>query len=145
MTATDPPDPATLMRDWMAIWQSEAAALRLDREMADAARRMTDLWAAGFAAAARATPSATQGATQDAPPAGTDHGTQDGDHIATAASPDLPPGRAGADAAPGAAPAGDASALRADIAALGRQLDRIERRLARLESRIGDAPPSAGD
>ncbi|WP_240162200.1 hypothetical protein [Gluconacetobacter azotocaptans] len=142
MTATDPPDPAALMRDWMAIWQSEAATLRMDREMADAARRMTDLWAAGFAAATRTTP----GATRDPAPAGTDYGTQDGEQIATAAGgPDAPPGRARADAAPGAAPAGDASALRDDIAALGRQLDRIERRLARLESRIGDTGPSAGD
>ena len=69
MTA-GPPDPAQLARDWITIWQSEAAALAADREMQEGLQRLADLWArvaaAGLAAfdgpAGRPGPAAPAGA-----------------------------------------------------------------------------------
>ena len=37
---------AEMLEDWITVWQSELAALVLDREMQEAALRMIDGWAA---------------------------------------------------------------------------------------------------
>src|SRR6185312_8865732 len=108
-TAPDPPDLRKLAQDWLTLWQSELAALAVDREAQETWHAVLSLWAA---ATAQAT--------------GVEH----------------PDRRAGAAAAPGAAPAAAAPDAR-DAA-----LDRLSRRVADLEARLaelerGDPGPAA--
>src|SRR3546814_10205114 len=43
---TQPPDPHDLARRFLDLWQDQVQAMATDREMADAVRRWTALWAA---------------------------------------------------------------------------------------------------
>jgi hypothetical protein len=109
-----PPDPQSLARDWITIWQSELAALATDREMHEAWLRLVGLWADAANAAARLLPGPAA-----VEPAG---------------------GRTGAVAAAGAAPAMAAPDPRdAAIERLAARVEELERRLAERDSRPGSA------
>lgn len=108
--------PDARIRDWMTIWQSEIAALGVDREVQEGWARLAGDWA-------RAAVQMSGGLD--------------------------PAGRAGTDAAPGAAAAADASGagtgiadelafLRGEVAGLRRRIEQLEARGRRAPRR---APP----
>jgi uncharacterized protein YceH (UPF0502 family) len=101
-----PPDPAQLLRDWIVIWQSEAAALAADREVGEFWQRQADQWA--HLAASWLPPSWAH--------------AHDGS--AGRAGPAAPAGAAAADAASG------------DRERDGRELARLRERVAELEARL---------
>ncbi|WP_342628320.1 hypothetical protein AAC691_20835 [Nguyenibacter vanlangensis] len=145
----NPPDPAALMRDWMAIWQSEGAALRMDREWAETMQRVARFWTEHAAPAPTPAPASTSaGAEKEAAgDAAAGEGARDRDAGSwTGGWPPFPAFASGADAAPWAAPAGAAPAGGGELGAIRAQLDRIERRLDQLDARLagradgGDAP-----
>lgn len=105
---------ARLLEDWVTIWQSEMAALAVDREVQEATVRAADAWAAQARAAAGVWAPVLQAADERAR------------------------GRAGADAPAGAAAAAAAPDER--DAAIGQLLQRV----AELERRLGPRCPAAG-
>ncbi len=106
-----PADLHGLARDWITLWQSELAAMAVDREAQETWHAMLALWAG--AAGAMLTAAPRERARRTAP------------------------GSAGAAAAPGAAPAAAAPDPRdAEIERLARHVRDLESRLADLESGV---------
>jgi hypothetical protein len=97
-------DPRELARDWITIWQSELAAVAVDREAQESWQALLALWAGAAGAMLQATAWAT---------------------------PDGAPGAAAAPRAAAAAAAPDAGADAVDR--LARRVAELERRLAQLE------------
>ena len=123
MTAGDRPDPLPgdpagedlheLARDWITLWQSELAALAVDREAQETWHVLLSLWAGAAGAVIESWP---RGAADD--PAGHRRGA------------------AGAAAAAGAAPAAAAPDPRdVEVEQLRDRVAELERRLAGLEQR----------
>jgi hypothetical protein len=108
----DPPaaDLHELARDWITLWQSELAALAVDREAQESWQALLGLWAGAAAAMLQALPRAGHDAS-----------------------------RPGAAVAPRPAPAAAAPDARdAEIERLARRIAELERRLAELErGRVG--------
>ena len=111
-------DPDARVRDWMTIWQSEIAALGVDREVQEGWARLAGNWARAAVQMSGGRDSA---------------------------------GRAGADAAPGAAAAADASGagpgvadelalLRGEVAGLRRRIEQLEARPRRTPKRAVPGP-----
>ena len=59
-----------LQREWAAIWASEARALAVDREVAEAMERGLQLWAVNMAALFNALPHDPSGCASTEPPPG---------------------------------------------------------------------------
>lgn len=109
-----PVDPAAMIRDWMTIWQSEVAAMGVDREMQENWARLAGAWA----------PSAA--------PFGPGH------------DPQGRPGADAATRPAAAADASDAEpGARAEIAFLRGELAGLRQRIEKLEAR-GRRPAGAG-
>ncbi len=108
--AGDPPNPAKLAADWIAIWQSELAGLAADREAQESWQALLALWA-GAAGAMLAASSAMRG--------------HDSLHVG-------PGGRAGAAEAPRASPVATAPDARAA------EVERLAGRVAELEGRLAE-------
>ena len=108
----DPEDLAALARDWIALWQSELAAMAQDREMREAWTGLLGIWAATALGTIDATDAMMRRArAHDHAPAA----------AARPARPDEPPRPAPRDHAPDAG--GDA-------------VERLHRRIAELEARL---------
>jgi len=113
----DPPaaELAELARDWITLWQSELAALAVDREAQESWQTLLALWAGAAAAMLQAMPRSGHDGT-----------------------------RPGAAVAPRPAPAAAAPDARdAEIERLARRIAELERRLAELER--GGGRTGAGD
>jgi hypothetical protein len=103
------PDLQTVTADWITIWQSELAAMAIDREMHEAWVRMMTVWAQATSAAARLLP------------------------LSPSVRADGPAGHAGSAAPPGAAAAMAAPDARdAAIQRLADRVDELERRIRTL-------------
>ncbi len=135
MTWRDPPlaelldtghDPTSLARDWITLWQSEMAALSVDREAQETWRTLMAMWADAATAMLRAV----------GPPPGyaRAHASQ---HERDGARPAAPPRAAAADAAPDAGDAADGGFERPSDDRLARRVADLERRLAALERSAG--------
>jgi hypothetical protein len=106
------PDLRRLARDWITLWQSELAALAVDREAQETWHTMLALWAGAAGAMLSAAPRERPGARHHRPAAGP----------------------AGSAAAPGTPPAAAAPDARdAEIERLARHVRELEARLADLE------------
>jgi hypothetical protein len=102
-------DPRDLARDWVTLWQSEVAAVAVDREAQESVQALAALWANAASAFLAAMPDGF-----------------------------FPPGPGGAHAAPRAAPAAAAPDPRdAQLARLAGRIAELERRIADLERRRG--------
>ena len=103
--------PIEQARDWIALWQSELAALAVDREAQESVQALVALWANAANAFLAS-------------------------HASVAIGPDglFPPGPGRPAAAPGAAPAAAAFDPRdAELARLAAHIAELERRIAELE------------
>src|SRR5271165_2355468 len=115
------PDLRALARDWITLWQSELAALAVDREARETWHTMLALWAGAAGAMLTAAPRER--------PAGWGPGW--GHRYAA--------GHAGPAAAPGSAPAATAPDARdAEIERLARHVRELEARLAELQHGVRD-------
>jgi hypothetical protein len=111
------PDLRDLARDWITLWQSEIAALAVDREAQETWHTMLALWAGAAGAMLTAAPRERPGGRSYRNPAG-------------------PAGAAAAPGTPAAAAAPDARD--AEIERLARHVRELEARLADLEHGVRD-------
>ena len=137
-----PPDPQmppldapteAAMRDWMTIWQSEIAAMGVDREMQECWARMAEGWTEAAARSGMPEQFARMMAARGAP----------ADEASRSPRADEAPRGARADAATRPAPAADAPDAGADVAGLRRELAEIRARIERLEATPGRRRRSA--
>jgi hypothetical protein len=111
------PDLRALARDWITLWQSELAALAVDREAQETWHTMLALWAGAAGAMLTAAP-------RERPGRG---------------APRHAGGHAGPAASPGTAPAAAAPDPRdAEIERLARHVRELEARLAEIEHGLRD-------
>jgi hypothetical protein len=113
-------DLATLLRDWITVWQSEMAAMTVDREMQEHTQALVDFWAG-----------AAQGFLQQAfASRGTGTPQSGADAQRSGSGDERSAGRARAAATPGA-PAAAAAPDHGDD-----EIQRLRARVAELEQRI---------
>ena len=115
------------MRDWMTIWQSEIAAMGVDRELQECWARMAEGWTEAATRSGMPEQFARMMAARGAP----------ADEASRGARADEASGSARADAATRSATAADAPDAGADLAGLRRELVELRARVKRLETAPG--------